>query len=340
MARKILNKGTTANDGSGDTLRTAAGKINDNFSELYSFLGGDALTDYVNLSDSGVVFNHVLNSGFKTALTADSSAVNYEVSLPAGSGSLILETSTATLTNKTLTSPTINNPVIDGMKVNDDDSSHQYTLVAGSLTANRNMSLPNLAANDTFVFAAQTQSLTNKTLTSPNIVTAIQDAASQPIIKFTSTASAENEITLANAADQNGPTITATGTDDADIDLNINTTGEGAVRIQKLAYGIKNLSHSSPFPASDSDTSEASLVVWGGGAQSFNLNDGKRNGEQKVILNRGTGDLTMTFKFGAGTKSTTIKPDNATSMIWYSNEWFSIYGGDSAGTGDTRVIIS
>ena len=140
MARQTLNKGTTANDGTGDTLRTAAGKINDNFEELYSFLGGDALTDYVNLSDSGLVYNHVINSGFKTVLTADSSAASYEVNLPAGSGSLILETSTATLTNKTLTAPTINNPIIDGLKVNDDDSSHRYTLVPGSLTGNRNIS--------------------------------------------------------------------------------------------------------------------------------------------------------------------------------------------------------
>ena len=36
MAKKTLNIGTTANDGQGDTLRDAAGKINDNFSELFA----------------------------------------------------------------------------------------------------------------------------------------------------------------------------------------------------------------------------------------------------------------------------------------------------------------
>ncbi len=35
MAKKTLNIGTTANDGQGDTLRDAGGKINDNFTELY-----------------------------------------------------------------------------------------------------------------------------------------------------------------------------------------------------------------------------------------------------------------------------------------------------------------
>ena len=38
MARQTINIGTTANDGTGDPLRTAFDKINDNFSELY---GGD-----------------------------------------------------------------------------------------------------------------------------------------------------------------------------------------------------------------------------------------------------------------------------------------------------------
>jgi hypothetical protein len=36
MAKKIINIGTTANDKSGDLLRTAFGKVNDNFTELYA----------------------------------------------------------------------------------------------------------------------------------------------------------------------------------------------------------------------------------------------------------------------------------------------------------------
>ena len=35
MAQQTINIGTTANDGTGDPLRTAFDKINDNFSELY-----------------------------------------------------------------------------------------------------------------------------------------------------------------------------------------------------------------------------------------------------------------------------------------------------------------
>ena len=36
MAQKIINIGTSANKGDGDPLRLAFGKINDNFTELYT----------------------------------------------------------------------------------------------------------------------------------------------------------------------------------------------------------------------------------------------------------------------------------------------------------------
>ena len=36
MAQQSLNLGTNANDGTGDTLRVAMDKVNDNFTELYN----------------------------------------------------------------------------------------------------------------------------------------------------------------------------------------------------------------------------------------------------------------------------------------------------------------
>lgn len=39
MAKKIINTGTTDNDGTGDSLKAGAGKINDNFSEIYTAFG-------------------------------------------------------------------------------------------------------------------------------------------------------------------------------------------------------------------------------------------------------------------------------------------------------------
>ena len=37
MSKQIINIGVTANDNTGDDLRTAGDKINDNFTELYNF---------------------------------------------------------------------------------------------------------------------------------------------------------------------------------------------------------------------------------------------------------------------------------------------------------------
>src|SRR5210317_2066944 len=45
MARLVINRGTVANDGTGDNLREGARKTNENFSELYTAFGdGSTLT--------------------------------------------------------------------------------------------------------------------------------------------------------------------------------------------------------------------------------------------------------------------------------------------------------
>jgi len=54
---------------------------------------------------------------------------------------------------------------------------------------------------------------TTITLTSPKIVTAINDTNGNELIKFTATGSAVNELVIANAATGSGPSISATGGD-------------------------------------------------------------------------------------------------------------------------------
>ena len=45
MGKSVINNGSSANDGTGDTLRAAATKINNNFTEIYAVLGGKTATD-------------------------------------------------------------------------------------------------------------------------------------------------------------------------------------------------------------------------------------------------------------------------------------------------------
>ena len=83
-----------------------------------------------------------------------------------------------------------------------------------------------------------TETLTNKTLTSPKIGTAILDTGGNELINVTATGSAVNEITLANAATGNAPSITASG--ETNVDLNLSPKGLGRVtlgasKIEQLA---------------------------------------------------------------------------------------------------------
>ena len=78
MSRLGINTGNTANDGQGDPLRVAMGKINSNFQELYNTLGnGVDLASYVtaagistlaqNLTGNPIInVSGVLNTGITT----------------------------------------------------------------------------------------------------------------------------------------------------------------------------------------------------------------------------------------------------------------------------------
>ena len=80
MAQQTINIGTIANDNTGDTLRGAGQKINDNFDEIYAALPLVAPSTWVpTLTDSGGgrTFAFTVNTarhtsiGFVTTFTAD-----------------------------------------------------------------------------------------------------------------------------------------------------------------------------------------------------------------------------------------------------------------------------
>ena len=80
-----------------------------------------------------------------------------------------------------------------------------------------------------FVTTTGTQTLTNKTLTSPKIGTSILDTNGAELFKLTATSSAVNELTYANAATGNNPSFTASG-DDSNISINLVPKGTGSVQ--------------------------------------------------------------------------------------------------------------
>ncbi|CAB4124370.1 Baseplate structural protein Gp9/Gp10 [uncultured Caudovirales phage] len=86
MTQQTINLGTTPNDGTGDKLRVALGKVNNNFTELYSTVGNstvntrnDEATYTVQLSDrSGVIYMNHTNS-YVNLLLPTNTAVPFPV---------------------------------------------------------------------------------------------------------------------------------------------------------------------------------------------------------------------------------------------------------------------
>ena len=105
MTRQNIFTGTTANDGTGDTLRSAGTKINQNFSEIYEFLGtsSDELSSQVSLDDSSVVFEGTTADGFETRLQVIDPSADNLIQLPDSSGVVTLNDGIQDLNNKRIT---------------------------------------------------------------------------------------------------------------------------------------------------------------------------------------------------------------------------------------------
>ena len=202
MAYQALGLGSSANDGTGDDLRTGGDKINDNFVEIYTKLGNGS------------------------TLSSDTVA---------------LLTATQTLTNKTLTAPTVSGLSLSDSSIVIEGSSadaNETTLTVTNPTADRTITLPDATGTVSLVGSAET--LVGKTLTAPKIADAgfIADANGNEQVIFQQTASAVNEIEITNAATggaasagtSTAPIIGASGETNVDLALLPKGTGHVAIR--------------------------------------------------------------------------------------------------------------
>ena len=311
MTRQNIGIGSAANDGNGDTLRTAGTKINANFREIYTFLAdSNNLSTQISLENDAVVFEGSTANDFEIRLKAKDATADRDIILPNVSGNLVLDSATQTLTNKTLTTPVIS-----------------------SISNGGTITIPSGA--DTLVARTSTDTLTNKTLTSPTtyrpiIQQSINDSSGNEFINLVRTVSAVNEITITNKATGGHPSIATTG-DDANVNLSMLSKGKGSVAISKAAFT------SSTITADGRADSASSLIICNKGtALAVSLDPGTTVGEFKIFSNKGVGLATITPAPFANGNTIRLPQNTATQCIWDGTNWFMLSGNDSANS----IIIS
>ena len=159
MAKQAIDIGTTANDGTGTTLRDGGDLINDNFNEIYSKLGGGsslyALT-FPNATDTVV--------GRATTDTLTNKTIN-------GSNNTISNIANSSLANSTIT--------FAGDSGSDSASLGETVTIAGGtgLTSAGTSNTITLNIDSTVATLTGSQELTNKTITSGVFNTGVSGTA-------------------------------------------------------------------------------------------------------------------------------------------------------------------
>ena len=148
MTKQTINRGTAANDGTGDNLRAGASKINENFDELYSVLGdGTTLQpgDYITTSSTSIITNKSINGNDNTITNIPNSAL-------ASIGNAKLTNSTITITG-------------DGAQTSDIDLGDTITIEGGTgITTSVSADKVSIAIDGAVLTEDSSDVLTNKTI--------------------------------------------------------------------------------------------------------------------------------------------------------------------------------
>ncbi len=144
MAKQIINAGARSNDGTGDSLRDGARKINENFSEIYSLLGdGETLSVVSRINvGQGLAISNPTGAVLITGKVASSNDLGL---VKIGANLSIAPDGTLNAVQTEYQLPTASNTVLGGVKVGTGLSINQGVLSANNPTP---YSLP-IASNST-----------------------------------------------------------------------------------------------------------------------------------------------------------------------------------------------
>ena len=127
MAYQKVDRGSTANDGTGDTLRVGADKINENFEDLFAKINGvanNAINDGAALTSDNVVLRASTDTLTNKTIALGSNTVSgttAQFNTALSDGSFATLAGTETLAAKTLTAPKI----VDGGFIADANGAEQ-----------------------------------------------------------------------------------------------------------------------------------------------------------------------------------------------------------------------
>ena len=188
MAKLTINRGSLANDGTGDNLRDGANKINLNFDEIYAAIGDGSTVDgtikiaddsstVLTVSANGETVRVLGGTGITSTLSGNT------LTIAADTSSLITADGTATLTNKTINGPdnTLTNIANSSLSnssisITGDDSSAQTISLGGGILFTGGSGITTSVSGNEVTFATDgsivtetsTDTLTNKTINGPD----------------------------------------------------------------------------------------------------------------------------------------------------------------------------
>ena len=163
-------------------------------------------------------------------------------------------------------------------------------LIFAAANDGTNPDIVTLAFNAGDVTLTGTETLTNKTLTSPKVGTSILDTNGAELAKVTATGSAVNEFTIANAATGAGPTLSSTG-DDSNIDINVTPKGTGDVVLAGDTVKVGDAGAAAVLTSNGAGT----LTVTTGGTENLILSTNSGTSSGTVTITDGAnGDIDVT----------------------------------------------
>ena len=169
MAKQTINIGSSANDGTGTSLRDGGDLINDNFNEIYTAIGdGTTITTGTFVTETGT---HTLTNKTIALGSNTISGTTAQFNSALSDGSFVTLAGTETLTNKTLTSPVINSPTGDFIKIEGTDFTNSILIghsTTGTLSSAQKNTGVGIEALDALTSGDQNNALGYKALTNVN----------------------------------------------------------------------------------------------------------------------------------------------------------------------------